>query len=469
MRTLISIVFLAVLYSCVLIIQPYYAFVLLFIMGLTLLMYLKNDIALMLVLLFFIFYLTFVEIFKSRISYLANILNSLDELIILLLFLNMSLRKILSKQRIRFYGLGILIFCLIVLGLSGDLLHKVNMKSSILGCFIFIKGLLIFITYSNSNFKKYFMARFVGFFIKLSIFILFIGLVEIFMPVRFAQFFFSHNVDYRFGVPSVQSFFVHPGVFGWFCSFVALLFYAKYHIHSKQIDAWGCLFFLLGAVFSMRLKPIVGFILAISAGLFIIRGKIPAKRRIPFFWMLPFILMVVPIASLASHQFKSYLLSNNPMSITRDAFYILSFNLANNHFPFGLGFGQFGGVIASEFESQIYFKYFSSAQRKMFMTDTFWPVLLGEIGWVGVLLFVAIIVILIKHCRTGYSNATDNFSRVSSLFGILILIEACVESIASPVFLGPPQAYLIFASLGIILSFQSRLNDKKVCDANNKI
>jgi len=94
------------------------------------------------------------------------------------------------------------------------------------------------------------------------------------------------TVEYRFGIPSVRSIFVHPGIFGWCMAFFACFSFAFFTIFEKNRYLIFTILFALGAVLSMRFKPIGGLVTAVFVAAILIKGgkKIPLWFGPRYFW-----------------------------------------------------------------------------------------------------------------------------------------------------------------------------------------
>ena len=101
---------------------------------------------------------------------------------------------------------------------------------------------------------------------------------------------------------------------------------------------------------------------------------------------------------------------------------------ANEYFPFGSGFATYGTDAAAKFYSPLYYKYgFNhvwglAPDDLSFSHDNYWPAILGQFGYVGVLFFGLIIYNLMKHMYINTKN-TDAF-----LISIFFIFSNSVET-----------------------------------------
>ncbi len=112
-------------------------------------------------------------------------------------------------------------------------------------------------------------------------------------------------------------------------------------------------------------------------------------------------------------QIETYILNENA---PRRLFFEYAFKTANNYFPLGSGFGTFGSDQAARNYSQLYYQYGFNKLFGMtpedgsFLSDTFWPMAIGQFGWVGGILYIsAYIMIFLSFKNNKYNSQTKAF------------------------------------------------------------
>lgn len=134
----------------------------------------------------------------------------------------------------------------------------------------------------------------------------------------------------------------------------------------------------------------------------------------------------------------------------RRAMFECGFIVANDHFPFGVGYGNFGSYVSADYYPQYYYIYGLSnvwgltPDRVDFTSDHFWPIIIGESGYLGLILYSLMLYFMFKTIKK-YSNrktfigciipfvylfaastAESSFvNNYSSLFGIIIVFNFC--------------------------------------------
>lgn len=98
----------------------------------------------------------------------------------------------------------------------------------------------------------------------------------------------------------------------------------------------------------------------------------------------------VVIVLAGRFQIETYLIDKDS---PRRIFFEYSFKTANEYFPLGSGFATYGSDQAARNYSQLYYLYgFDkiaglTPDNPAFSSDTFWPMAIGQFGWVGSIMY----------------------------------------------------------------------------------
>lgn len=137
-----------------------------------------------------------------------------------------------------------------------------------------------------------------------------------------------------------------------------------------------------------------------------------------------------------------------------------SIKIANDYFPIGTGFGTFGSFVSGENYSEIYEVYgiddtFGlSKGNSTFLSDNFWPMIIGQFGYIGMILYlICIVCIFIDIQKSININKYVYMAKIGALTYLLI------SSIAEASFVNP-----IAIPLAVIIGLQINNNG----DKNNK-
>lgn len=230
----------------------------------------------------------------------------------------------------------------------------------------------------------------------------------------------------RFGINTVSIGFSHVTELAFFtlaCLSIVIFYYQYNKIKSLPIMEVICSSILI--LLTGRTKSIVFFILFIAFSVAYIISK-STSRKIRF----RYILIILPILILVSApRIKSEFFEG-----PRGILYENAIKIADESFPIGSGFGTYGSDMSRKNYSPLYYKFKInnirgfSLENNTFITDTYWAMILGENGWLGVLL---ILLILISIILSFVKLKVDNEIK----FAAYILIGySLMTSIAEPIY-----------------------------------
>lgn len=124
--------------------------------------------------------------------------------------------------------------------------------------------------------------------------------------------------------------------------------------------------------------------------------------------------------------------ANNP-EWARSALSMKSLLIARDHFPLGSGFGSFASWTSGQYYSPIYYNYGLfwvwglSPDFYGFVADTFWPMVIGQFGYIGFIVYCIILFMVYKNI-----NETQNLNLY--LGQILLLLHLLILSTAEASF-----------------------------------
>ncbi|MCC4908100.1 hypothetical protein [Microbacterium sp. cx-59] len=281
----------------------------------------------------------------------------------------------------------------------------------------------------------------------------------------------TENLNERGGVVNVISLFGHPGAFGQMMALSAIALLCYRHIVRKTpITAalmWGS---FLGAILSTRRKAIIG--LAAVVGWFAFSRK-PAATALVIIALTPPLLLLSgsQIQSAFGEVYDEYFV--NPDGAARTVLYRSAVDLANTHFPLGVGLSHYGGFVARENYSPFYVQQgfagvWGLQQGGRFLTDTFWPMILGEGGWFGLTAFALGLILLARTAlRVARLEESSALARWAGTVGMVWSIEFAFESIAAPAYTSPPANLLLFGILGVTSSLWANRKSAGAATATN--
>lgn len=258
--------------------------------------------------------------------------------------------------------------------------------------------------------------------------------------------------------------FVHPGIYGWIMAVGTLGFLVALIERRRLTAAAGAIGGTLGAILSLRRRPLVSLPVAVLAGLLNLKGR----QRL---WALGATAALGTGVVLVGRNYveatiqdtiRSYLNPESQAVAARVTLAAGSYVLAKDAFPLGVGFGRFGGYASERYYSTVYDDlglsgfYGFSREAPYYLSDTYWPHLLGETGVLGTVAMLLALLWLWARMRQVRARANDPMLRELGLFAAMVLAEGLVESIGGPVFEVSLQAFVIALPIGMALALDGR-------------
>lgn len=310
------------------------------------------------------------------ISCFFRLANYFDEIFTIFLLVFFIIRNIRIKKSV-FMEL-LLVMLIVVIGLASNINSNYqNSSIAIIGDIIsVIKVPLVLILYTNTakdNENKS-VIKMLTKFSKLYIIIAFI--VAVYAYLFHINTFFASE---RYGIGAYKFICRNAGIFGYLVmGMVALLSFNKNEIKNKKIIV------ILGlTLIALTTKGPQLLFVGIYIFLYLIRIN---KIKWYHFLAIGVISIVV-----GSYQIQHYLKPTE----ARYALTAASFIIAKDHFPFGTGFATFGSEMSKAFSySPVYIKYGLNFIRGLneeytaYVTDNYWPMILGQLGYISLLVFI---------------------------------------------------------------------------------
>lgn len=242
------------------------------------------------------------------------------------------------------------------------------------------------------------------------------------------NFFIDINMSYdvRFGLRSYQFIYGHAGTLNIACYMYLMILSAdlinekkkgktKFRYLVLTLFIWCC---------TLRSRSFILALMYIFLAWFLINRKTVKAR---------YIIASFPILSISAYiafpQIERYFINSDaPRSI------LLRYGIKTmtRFFPIGSGFATYGTFAASKYYSKLYYEYgFTSGYGinyydRQFLTDNYWPAIIGQFGVIGAILMVIILVCVFKSICM---HTKKPELKLASLLGFLsILISSAVTS-----------------------------------------
>lgn len=262
---------------------------------------------------------------------------------------------------------------------------------------------------------------------------------------------FGMTDGYRYGIPVFSFVFGNQGRYGIIIA-VALLIIIVNEKNREKNRAY-----VIMALVDMILstKGVVYVIIPIFFLLWFVFSKIEKTGKLKM-W----IIVSVAIAGVAvsGYQIREYLLDD---SAPRALLLRYGFITANNYFPFGSGFGTYGSEVAASHYSPLYVRYgwaqkwSMGIQNGAALNDNYMATIVGECGYVGLLLYLVLLYMVYKQVNSIRMNPQTK-ALVMSLFICMMVTFLATGITKSSI------GVLVFIVLGVMISEAERrstLND----------
>lgn len=404
-----------------------------------------------------IFVLVFIyDVFNS-------VLGFFDEFIAFISFLIIA-ANVTLKQKITLYReeirIAVLLIVLLLIGLTSNFItsqkgHHTTPYAIIGDMISFFKAYLVYygirLSFFKINSKK--IINHIAFYSEWIFYILLVFLV--------ADFFFKIYPQYqRFGINSFQLFFTHTSRYGFAFVFIFLVLFPKYYNKNKLF----LLFILSMGVLSLRVKYFGFFIFSV---LFLYNTQILKKISRKLFLVLIFVFILI-LGLIFKEQISMYFNSDSLRDgWSRAVLLNYSFIIGNDFFPLGTGFGTYSSYFSGKYYSWVYELYHIdnvygiSKQYWEYISDQFWPMILGQFGYFGLIFYLGIIynlfVLFLKQIKD--KNNKSNYRYMPLLGLIALLIDSSSDAIFTQ-----NRAVAIFILFALFTNLQK--NNTKLDEEN---
>ena len=346
----------------------------------------------------------------------------------------------------------------ILIGLIATLIYTTEYLLASYDVFLLYKGFVVFYVVSQLNLESRDINRSMNLLLVLGGVCLVASLLDLSLGPAYRELLHHPRpVEYRMGLPTVVGLFEHPGLAGWFFAFCACVALAYWIVRRTPFHLFLTFAFTAGSMLSLRRKPIIGLLAA-----FVLAVFLATERRSTLRTTLAVCLLIACVAFAAGDivievfqdLLSVYVFAPDPMNVARNSMHLASIKIAMDRFPLGAGFGLFGGKIAATHYSPLNYEYGLSRVpglmegRAVYMMDVFWPHVLGELGFIGLALFVLALFLLVAPILTGIDTAVQSRAIVTYA-AVFVFSEALFESFGWAVFDNTLAGSLIFGFLAM--------------------
>lgn len=426
----------------------------------------------------------FVLFYETLVRWMGVNVKQVDELAVPALVIMAGVPALFRWREWFWWPRDVAIAVALLAGIVSTLVEGVPIQVWLPAMVLTGKGIAVFYVAMWTGAREWELRAGMAIVLAIGVAVMALSFVELLDPIAF-QHTFNVQEFYRprGSLPSLKSLFFHPVMFAWFTTFIALYLYAHFSI-TRRWWAFGLAFiFSLGPFLAARRRAMLALLAGIAAGIAHSGLNDRAWRTTVRRWLptsvgvVVIVVMFMPgISGLYQYTVDRYLPpvstpapsdipipgeepavegAGNPQ--VRIALYGGAVRIAADKFPLGAGFGRYGSWMSRVEYSPIYAEYGLSGVRGLRprnpvnVTDTFWPQILGELGAIGFIAYAGFMGSLAWMLwRLGRDTDASVTVRVFRLGTGMILVQAFVESLASPMFHSPPRAYLVFLVVGLV-------------------
>jgi hypothetical protein len=366
--------------------------------------------------------------------------------------------------------------------------------------FVVSKAIAFLYVATWTEFREWELRAGMGVVFAIGLAVLGIALIELLTPTLVHRIFgLPQYARSRGQLPVVKSLFVIPALFGWFSAFVALFLYAQFSVTRRWFWLAFAVALSLGPFLSARRRAILALAAGLGAAFVESVRRLRTPRALFRAWWPVAASLVLLVALFMSAIIGLYELTidrylsgldrqipvvtpgskppsagegdENPQA--RLALYIGSVKVARDYFPLGAGLGRYASWMSRVHYSPLYRKYGLSTIRGLRpnnprdVTDTFWPQILGEFGIAGLVAYLAFLGSLGYRLFREAGRDDGPLLRVFRLGAGMVFAQAIVESIASSMYHSPPRVYLLYLTVGAVLSVAWRRNERQPAAAES--
>jgi hypothetical protein len=342
---------------------------------------------------------------------------------------------------------------LIIVGIIGNLISKYRIDFfpitlDILACsknFIVFFGILLLTRKLNG---KIIIGKLSNIFRPIIFFIAFFAIMNLFVEVSMFRADAHHA---RFNLPAYQFVFVNPGMLINVCLFSFMIFLCDSDRRNNSLPIICSLFSIACTLRATAFGVLIAII--ISAYLiFHLKTKLSSTK---------ILIIGLLIISVSFWQIQNYFLNPKTEYLSRFYFWGVSYNLASIGFPIGQGFASFGSFAAALYDSPIYVDYGIKGINKMGevatdITDCFWPIILGQFGFIGIVVTIAIFILMLKQINFMLNGK-------SLLAGYSMFFFLIIASLGNTTLFNPG-----YMPLFIVLAIIININAQKIKQFSNE-
>ena len=389
-------------------------------------------------------------------------LSYLDEAAVALCVVVLPLRRVVARLPLRTFPGQWWFSAFFVIGLLSGMVAHVPPVIYLSGAFVLGKGLLLAWAVAQVDWSARHLNRAARVGAVIIVFALVACAANFVMPSAWNSVMASdaNAVEPRSFLPSLIGPFTHPIDLG---QFMALSAVAVASWRAAVRKGPFTLTLLLGTVAGAALTARRTAAASLSAAWLVVQAMVRSTRvLIVLLACLPVavVILIGPVTEVVQATYQDYIGKGTPEA--RTVLTLDSFSVAADRFPAGAGFGRFGSAVAATNYSPEYLArgyphiwgLGRTAEDGRFLTDTEWPAILGETGFLGAAMFALGLAAIFRAGRRLARTGADATARWAGLTSVGWLVALLVESVGTVSFTGPPVSGAFFALVGVVTALK---------------
>ncbi len=227
--------------------------------------------------------------------------------------------------------------------------------------------------------------------------------------------------EYRFGIMTNKLFFSHPTMLAGICIFLLSLLI----LTSKKINKFDIFVLIFMLITTLRFKAIGAVVVIFMIIIYVQKSQ--KKISVTKLGILSILILILVWDQVNYYYFKIDDSARNQLTIN-------SFKIAKDYFPFGTGFGTFGSYMSGVNYSPVYYKYNISniygitKGHTEFISDTFWPMIIGQFGVIGTICYIVCLIMIFKKIQREFTTESINIYLSKVICFVYLLIASTSES-----------------------------------------
>lgn len=256
---------------------------------------------------------------------------------------------------------------------------------------------------------------------------------------------------------ALKAFFGHSTGLNSFCAILItfLTFFLKSNKENKKYIL--ALLIIMGLTLKSKAFIFIGVYILFMI-YFSYRNKTKKK------WLISRLTLIIIMGPVLIYCYNVFYIKYFAFTVTygdtaRNILLETSKVLFKKYFPIGTGFGTFASAISGQRYSKLYFDYGIAGTYGMtpsdysFISDSFWPMILGENGCIGLIIFILIVLIFVKNIMV-YKNKKLEVYYFAAYIPIIYLL---ISSLGESSFAHPLAVGLIFSYTVILNTLKNML------------